>query len=109
MDEQESMTVTMPMRTQEQDQLERFVPEIIEYLEGIGLDSSASELDDVTFDLEHNDEGRTRWLATTTADEWRTVISKLSNLDGNDVDWLRRKLAKRLHDKVEEINEAVDG
>lgn len=102
-DTAEDIGIPVPLRTQEKAQLERFVPSAVEYLEDIGLDAKAEQLDDVEFVIEENDGGRTRWIATTTADEWRRVVSDLSNVEGQDVWWLRKKLSKRVHDRIEAV------
>lgn len=103
-----SVPIEVPLRTQERTKLERYVPQIVDYLEGIGLNEKAEELDDVAFTIEENIDGRTRWLATTTADEWRTVLADLSNLDTTGVWWLRKKLAKRVHDRIDAVTEEDD-
>lgn len=105
----ESISVPLGLRTHERSQLDTFVDEIIATLRDLGLDDEADDIDDVTLTIEdgHEERGLT-YTATTTADEWRTLVAGLSNVEGLKADWLRRKLAKRLAQKVDELREAID-
>lgn len=106
--EASTVQVDMGLRTQERQQLDRWVPRIIEHLEGLGLPQSAEDLDDVTLVIEESDRDGFRYEAAAEPDEWRTLISSLSNQDGQDAWWLRKKLARRFHDRVDEMEEMVD-
>lgn len=103
-----TVTVPMGLRTHEKQQLERHVPNIIDYLEDIGLGAVAEDLEDVTIEFEPNDEPGFRHLARTTADEWRMLVRGLQHQDGLDVWWLRKKLARRLYQRTQELQEDAD-
>lgn len=95
----EQIPVPIELRSHERAQLEDFVPRLRERLEDAGRDDLLDTLDGFTLDA--HDEG-----VFNTTEQWRTVIMELHRLkpeEGLRQWWLRRKLFKRLVDRVEAL------
>lgn len=104
--------VDIPLRTQERDQLAEFHPQIIDHLNELGLDKEGEQVSDVELAIEEAPElDGYSYRGYAHAEEWRTLLSALQHLYDEEtlrVRWLRKKLAKRLHDRVQEIEEAIN-
>lgn len=106
--------VDVPLRTQEKQQLDKFVPMAVERLRDLGLGNEADDLDDVTIEIDETPTLRTRYVGYAEPDGWRLIVRHLGKLRSNEglqIWWLRKKLAKRVHDRIEEVvpDEESDG
>jgi len=99
--------IPIELRSNEQSQLDEYVPMSAEHLRDIGLDGEADSLDDVS--LIDNEDG----TFSAEATEWSSIIGGLRTLRDSEgvcrINYLRKKLAKRLSSKLEDFNVDEDG
>jgi hypothetical protein len=107
------LNVPIEIRSHEQQQLESMVPDVIESLERAELDTETIEqahekLRDPTETFTAPDQSFYRYLSLPV-DSWQTLIQELERVQGkeghatNRVHYLRRKLFKRVRDRMEEL------
>lgn len=100
-----AISIPIDVRTHERKQLREFIPKIvsryaIRATEDNDMESRADELNRV---YEEHIEGMGNALLMPI-DDWRTIISELSEIDdGLRGWWLQRKLIRRLREKSEEL------
>lgn len=101
--------VPLPLRTHEKNQLDEYVPVMIEETRDLGLGETADELESMTLEIEPAEDIAARHRAFATADEWRKLVSSLQYVsDGLRPKWLRKKLALRLHTVLDELTDTEE-
>jgi hypothetical protein len=98
-------SIPISLRSHEIDQLHEFVPKLVRRFMGRDTEQNdmASKADELERVYEEHIEGMGNALLMPI-DDWRTLISSLSDVDdGLRGWWLQRKLIRRLRDKSEEL------
>ncbi|WP_226041237.1 hypothetical protein [Natrinema sp. DC36] len=96
--------IPIRLRSNEENQLDEFVPQAIENLREIELEDEADDLSNV--DIIDNEDG----TFSAEVGEWATIISALRTLREDESLrswWLRKKLARRLSKATEHLD--LDG
>lgn len=92
--------VPIELRSHERAQLDEFITRVVDILTERGLSNEAEEVENV--DLIENGNG----TFSAEPSEWATVVGGLRHLrddEGLRTWWLRSKLAKRLNERISEI------
>lgn len=98
------MKVPINLRSHERKQLDEFITRAIDLLEDRGLDEEAEDVREATI---IEDEGANTYSAEPS--DWSAVIGSLRILRPEESLrswWLRKKLAKRLSRRMDEIEDA---
>lgn len=110
MDDAEAINVPVQVRTQELEQLQHYVPRIHILLDGMGQDEEAKEMAAIN---ERYVEGvRATYpegpefaaYMSMPSDQWWSVVQGLGRFDDTRTYWLRKKLASRLRDRLEQMD-----
>lgn len=104
------INVPVELRSHEQFQLAEYVPKMEERLRERDLDEQADAVSDFTFTVDATDDVAGQY-ASAPAEDWEKVIQYLNILrpqEGLRVWWLRKKLAKRLARRLEEMEVEED-
>jgi len=99
-DDDTDIAVPIDLRSHEVEQLQReFGPQLLASCDDRGVNY---ELIDTTLRQIETSVGRDGRVFLKTH-KWWTLITELGNLDGNKAEYLQRKLARRVRDRVAEL------
>lgn len=105
------LEVPVQVRSHEQAQLEEWVPAVREHFEQADLNDQAAAIGAIegeilAWDGEREDEAFVRTLSLTL-ENWQELVKGLERVQSeygrNRVEWLRRKLFKRVRGRVEDL------
>lgn len=100
-----AINIPIDVRSHEQNQLTEFVPKLVTRFMNRQTEQMESKSDELNRVYDEHIEGMDgESYLSMPIDDWRTLISSLSNVDdGLRGWWLQKKLVSRLRDKLEDI------
>lgn len=100
-----AINIPIDVRSHEQNQLTEFIPKLVTRFMNRQTEQMESKSDELNRVYDEHIEGMDgESYLSMPIDDWRTLISSLSNVDdGLRGWWLQKKLVSRLRDKLEDI------
>lgn len=105
------LNIPIYLRTQEVEQVQRMARETIADLTQADLDERVEDLTSVYtehlegLDIEPRESEEWATYASMPADDWWSLVRAFGRLDGLDAWWLRKKLAGRLRDRLDQLED----